>query len=84
MGSDPDAEPGTPSTMPVAPVTTAAPESSAPTADTTPEGTVARPAVAPVEIAPVPGTPVPGAKPPITPVKLGGKQPGQDQYEDPQ
>jgi hypothetical protein len=84
MGADPDADPGSAATMPVAAVTTAAPDSSALAAVTNPDGAIARPPVSPVAIAPVPGTPAPGAKPPITPVKLGGKQPGQDQYEDPQ
>jgi hypothetical protein len=83
MGADPDAVPGEPTTIPVAPVTTAAPESSAPDTAITPSGVTARPPVAPIAIAPVPGTPEPGVKPPVTPVKLGGKQPGQDEYEDP-
>jgi hypothetical protein len=63
MGSDPDAAPGEPSTMPVAPVTTAAPAAAAPETVVTPNGSIARP--------------------PVTPVKLGGKLPGQDEYEDP-
>jgi hypothetical protein len=85
MGADPDSMPDAPTTNPpVAPVTTAAPLSSAPADAVTPDGTVARPPVSPVLIAPVPGTPAPGSKPPVTPVKLGGKQVGQDAFEDPQ
>jgi hypothetical protein len=44
-----------------------------------------RPPVAPVMLAPAGANGANGAKdapPPVTPVKLGGKQPGQDEYED--
>jgi hypothetical protein len=42
--------------------------------------------VAPVTLAPAGNTAATGTKnapPPVTPVKLGGKQPGQDEYDDP-
>jgi hypothetical protein len=62
--------------QPVAPITVA-PGADASTPATT--GSAVRPPVAPVQLAPQAA-----AKPPVTPVKLGGKQPGQDEYDDPQ
>ena len=46
-----------------------------------PAGTVARPAVAPVALAPNAAGQAGSVKPAVTHVKLGGKQPGQDEYD---
>ncbi len=76
---------------PMAPADTSASPTATPVntgTGTTPDSGVAqpRPPVAPVTLAPGGPTKPKGAKdapPPVTPVKLGGKQPGQDEYDDP-
>jgi hypothetical protein len=76
---DPKASPPTPSAPTATSVTTGT--------GTAPDSGVAqpRPPVAPVTLAPAASngsSATKNAPPPVTPVKLGGKQPGQDEYED--
>ncbi len=87
-------EAGEVNTVPVDPM--AAPSAPTPASTTTPVNTGTgttpdsggpqpRPPVAPVMLTPNGTNGAKGAKnvpPPVTPVKLGGKQPGQDEYED--
>ncbi len=73
---DPDA-PTTIGAQPVAPITVNTTGITA-----TPSGGAARPPVAPVALAPGQVSAPVGTPPPVTPVKLGGKQPGQDEYDD--
>ncbi len=80
-------EAGEVNTVPVDPYAPAveAPASAPAAIPVTPTGAAgaARPPVAPVLIAPAPVVaPKKSVPPPVTPVKLGGKQPGQDEYED--
>lgn len=77
----PPADSTTVTAQPVAPIATA-PGAAASTPATT--GGTVRPPVAPVQLAPQPSGQPANTPPPVTPVKLGGKQPGQDDYDDPQ
>jgi len=78
-------EAGEVNTVPVDPDAAVTPSDSTAGAKPVADGTASalRPPVTPVLVAPSPtSTAKKTAPPPVTPVKLGGKQPGQDEYED--